>query len=250
MISFEKGSPVGVVKMGKKKKVIGIIPAFGDGYTKDGRKNLELGEKGEIQLAPSPKAEVCYAAASSGSGKSWLAAGYAKNFKKMYPNEKVFVFSRLLEDEAFDDLDICRIPVDDGLIKEPLDYNSEMPNNSLVIFDDFACIAEKQLRETVISILTDMLQTYRHKNMYLFITNHTLVPSRKNGLSDIIFTELHRLIIFPCGGDRQTMVRILKNKFGIPEKRGAELLKKETRWLCFSKNNPQYMMWSKGIIIL
>ena len=74
-------------------------------------------------LPPHDGRSVIYICGASGSGKSYWTAEYLKKYHKKYPKNKIYVFSEGEYDPAFEDLDIVRIPINDELLEDKIEYN-------------------------------------------------------------------------------------------------------------------------------
>ena len=71
-------------------------------------------KNGTVELIPNPdKREILYICGPSGVGKSYFTNSYAEKYHKLYPDNKVYLFSKKNEDENFDDKKwIGRKPLD------------------------------------------------------------------------------------------------------------------------------------------
>lgn len=194
----------------------------------------------------SPVRENILICGPSGAGKSTVAADYIEMFNRIYPNSKVYVFSRLDTDDALDSLDIVRIPIDEELVMSPINIHKECPRDSLFLFDDCDTITDPKIRMAIMQLIKDILETGRHMNLYCIITSH-LLTRRNNNENMTFYNELHRLVIFPRGGNKPAMARVLENHFGLEKQRIKKILGAKSRWLCFGKNYPQYLILDSGV---
>src|SRR5208337_1878765 len=122
MFTLEKvGSTCFLINGGNKTGK--IISVTSDPNVVTGHENIRT-EKYKLEQIPNfvwedgkavPQRENIYLPATSGSGKTYWCATYIRNFKKLFPDAKVFVFSRLDSDEVLDCLDINRITLDEDL---------------------------------------------------------------------------------------------------------------------------------------
>ena len=87
-----------------------------------------------------------------------------QNYSKIYPKRKIYVFSALDSDPAYDDLDIERITLDEefGEIENP-DYSDL--EKSLVVFDDIDRISNKKIYKNVVQIQNMCLELGRKKEI-------------------------------------------------------------------------------------
>lgn len=215
-------------------------------YYKDGEgKTVEITD-GEIEPVPHPtKRECLYVAGPSGSGKSTYVSKYAKNFKKMFPDKEIILFSKVGDDECLDKLDPYRINITEDLIDEPI--GAEELKDSLVIFDDTDTIANKKLRDAITALKEDILETGRHYNTYCIITSH-LINNYKETRK--VLNECHSITMFPSSGSAHPIRYCLKNNVGMSKKDIDKVFKVPSRWVTAFKHYPQCVMYSCGAYLL
>ena len=102
-----------------------------------GDREIELPTYAQFSIAPNPDPtvrEVLCIAGASGGGKSWIARGYAKAYKELFPKRKVFVFSYLDKDATLDTLDFLKRLDIKSFVEDPLEEGEELKGfkNSLV----------------------------------------------------------------------------------------------------------------------
>lgn len=202
-------------------------------------------------LFPCPyyKRECIYVCGSSGSGKSTFVNTYCCLWKKMFPERDIYWFSTLQEDESVK-TDVIRIPQSDMVLMKTRPYTIDnIDEGSLVVFDDCDTIEDKLIRERVWDLQNAILQTGRHRNIYCIIISHLLLrPEARR--RDIIFTEIRMLVLFPGGGNRAQMIRVLTGKLGVDKKQATELVQRPSRWVAVQCTYPVYQIWDHGISLL
>ena len=133
-------------KKGAKKKKIRF--ADYDEYDDDEIKSEE-GEdsfnidSGKFELLPNTierQRHNIYVCGRSGSGKSTWCRNYIKNYLKMKKGNSVYIFSALESDDAFDDLKVNRIILDEDIVENPIDPDEL--RDSLVIYDDIDSLSD------------------------------------------------------------------------------------------------------------
>lgn len=189
--------------------------------------------------------ECLYVAGPSGSGKSTFIAKYAKQYKKIYPKNNVYVFSRLLEDGPIDDIKPIRIEINSDLLDDPI--TPEELQNSLVIFDDTDTIRSKKLRDAIIHLKNDLLETGRHNDVYVCITSHLITNYKE---TRTILNESHGICLFPGSGGHHQMKYCLKNYFGLSPGEIKKILKLRSRWVYITKTYPRYVLYESGCYLL
>lgn len=192
--------------------------------------------------------EVPFIAGPSGSGKSTYAANYIKMFKKIFPKNDIFVFSRLAEDPVIDALDPTRIIIDESLIENPIDATSELSEGSLVLFDDIDTVQDKKLKDAISKLKNDILEIGRHSNIYCVNTSH-LINSNDKKDARTMMNECHSLTVFPKSGSAYQIKYALKNYFGLSPQQIQEILDLPSRWVTLFKSYPQCVLHEKGCYI-
>jgi len=82
---------------------------------------LEI-DNGQMQVIPRKDVvEKLYISGVSGAGKSTYTGNYIKQYKNMFKDDPLYIFSSVKQDDALDKHDPIRIPVDDDLIEDPLE---------------------------------------------------------------------------------------------------------------------------------
>lgn len=201
---------------------------------------------GEIQPLPRKNSRECiYVAGPSGSGKSTYISNYAQEYKNMFPNNKIYIFSRLESDAVLDKLKPVRIMINDELIEDPIEPNEL--SNSLVIFDDTDTIPNKQLKDAITNLKNDLLETGRHEDVYVAITSHLLTNHRE---TRTILNECHTITIFPAAGSTYSINYLLKNYGGLDKPDIHKIINLPSRWVTIKKTYPQLIMYSSGIYLL
>jgi hypothetical protein len=246
------GEPVVLINNRKAKNKICI--------EKDGILNSKLELTSEhlddpeevFQVLPrtSKDRQIIYIPASEGSGKSYWCCEYIKAFHKIYPKQKIFVFSSLEDDET---LDKCaklfkRVKIDDDWVKNPFsiyDFKDfkESDGGCLCIFDDVDNISNKYISEAVYTLINNIIDVGRHFNISLIYTAHK--PADKKRTSCIL-NSCHSIVYFPYGVTRSTKY-VLESYFDIDKKKIDELKKFKSRWMCVSRQVPRMFIGEKDI---
>ena len=97
--------------------------------------------------------EMIYISGQSGSGKSTWAGQYARSYQASNEKSRIFIFSAVNSDKAFEGVKLKRIVFDelideDGQIDDSIISLSDL-KNSLTIFDDIDVIPGRTLRRYV-----------------------------------------------------------------------------------------------------
>lgn len=213
--------------------------------TDSAKKELRIID-GIIKPIPNPDGRECvYIAGPSGSGKSTWIGNYADEFRKIFPNKPIYLFSKVDEDEALDKLNPIRIKLDMELVSEPVE-TTEL-QESLVIFDDTDTISDKNILTAVNTLKDAILETGRHTNIYCCIVSHLITNYKE---SRKVLNECHSIVIFPSSGSSNQIKYCMKNYVGMDMKDIQKLLKLGSRWVQVHKHYPQCVVYEKGAYLI
>ena len=112
LIINSKGVPIAKIVGGKyDSKVISVEDKP---TSKSDDKVLGIANDAKLQLAPNPDTErqILYITGPSGSGKSTIARKYLGEYKKVFKDNPVYLFSSLPDDESLDDIEPKRLRLD------------------------------------------------------------------------------------------------------------------------------------------
>jgi hypothetical protein len=208
---------------------------------------IDLGGAGQFDLLPTPdkkKREIWYIAGASGSGKSYVARGLAKHYKKLFPDREVYLVSKLTEDETLDALKFLkRIDIQSFVEDYP---DLEEFRDCAVIWDDFDTLTG-EAQKVVEKIIDDLAIMGRHTNTTMFCLSHYLTNYKKTRL---ILNEATHIVVYPLSTSYHALKHLLKNYCGVDEDKIKELKKCGSRWLCFRKHYPQVAITQHSVEIL
>lgn len=212
-------------------------------------KEFELIDEGHLVPLPRNEKEQrdnIYVSGSSGSGKSTWTANYLKEFVKLFPDKRIFLFSRVSEDKPLDAIGkVTRIIIDEDLIDDPIDINEL--NNSCCVFDDIDTIPNKDLKNAIIDLRKDILETGRHEKIYCISTSHMLTNYKE---TRELLNEANKVIFFPKSSGTRQIKYFLQNYGGMTTADINKVFDLPSRWVMLSKNYPQYILCEKSIYLL
>jgi hypothetical protein len=160
---------------------------------------------GKIRFVPrhlDNQRDGIYVAGPSGAGKTYFASRYSQDYQREFPGNNIYLFSRKNRDPLFDEdvQGIIRVPLDrhfissiqekPGVNLDPLDRY----HDSLLIFDDFESIIDKDIRKAVMDFKNSAFQLGRYRNISCISIQHKALGGAKS-LVDIC--ESNILVIFP-----------------------------------------------------
>jgi hypothetical protein len=240
-----KGVPLAIVRGSRRQaadgKLLHLSESPDDGVVE--YKQLD----GSLSLLPPDHGRsVIYLFGASGSGKSTVLSNYLAEWKEKHPRGEIIVLSRLAEDSCLDELGVKRMEIDESLIDEPITAD-DFPENCFVVADDVDSISPKKLKDAVYAILTDLLNTGRHRAISVAITSHI---GADHGNTRAILNEAHRVVCFPHGSSAHQIRYIATRYCGLSPNQVKEMLKLPSRWVCMSRSYPPCVVYSGGAYML
>lgn len=241
-LNFKTGIPIAIIDGGKYDgEVLYVDP------DKEGEKVIMI-KDGVFQPLPKDKGRYSdYVVGKAGSGKSTFCSKKAYNYHLMFPNNAIYLFSRLEEDPAFDKMEkkgiIKRVLINNSLIEEPIDIVNEL-KDCLVIFDDVDTYADNNLMKAIDNIRDQVLQLGRHNNISICNISHNVNNTGVGAkFTRIALNELHNLVFFNRSCNIHQTKYCLKKYFGFTDKQIDKIVSnKKTRWTQINTEHPQYVL--------
>lgn len=199
-------------------------------------------------LIPIPninKRECYYISGCAGSGKSRFTAMYIRQWRKIFPEGMVYLFSDKEYDPAYDNIDLERVNIRD-LVKNPQSINELNFNNALVIFDDIDTIMDPKMSKIVYGLQKKVLELCRQYNTYNININHL---SNEGYKTKIFFNECDKYVFFPGFGNEQQLDYFLSKSIGL-YKRAKEKIQSLEGWVIYSQRPPAQYFMNKDTILL
>lgn len=226
-----------------------LIPIYHEAMM-DIQKNM----KSEInikdgKLIPLPNKSVVekiYVSAPSGAGKSTWCSNYIKEYRKMFKDDEIYLFSSIDKDKVLDKYEPIRVPLDIELTTEPMDVEEEMAN-SLAIFDDIDTIQHPRIRNYVINLRDHLLECGRHFNVRMLSTSHILMNYKSTRK---LLNEATAVCLFPKSAGTYHIKRFLKLYAGMEQSDIKKFLNLPSRWVCLYKTYPMYVIHEHGVYLL
>lgn len=254
MLNLKSGHAIAYIKSGKYKGEIIYIdrPDFETGETLEkGCQKMDL-KKGSLQpLLDTDERQVVFIAGPSGSGKTTVAVKLAKDFKKLHPKRDIYLFSRTKyeDDPAYAKLKPMQVMLDQTLVDQPVDIETEVRKGSLLIFDDIGTINDENVRKAVNSLAMDIMEVGRKMHLTIIITSHLINMSDRK-FSRTVHNELQTFTFFPKSGSLYQIRYNLKNYWGLSNKQIDEIANLPSRWVTMIKSYPVTVMYEHGVYIL
>lgn len=224
--------------LGEDEMVKSLFRRIQNDQSKD--TTINLPDDSAFQLIPSSdphKREVYYIAGASGSGKSYIARQLAEGYKKMFPSREVYLVSKLNEDST---LDTMKIGKPKRIRVETLvdDYPAlEEFKDCMMIFDDYDTFTGAE-GKVVQQLIDDLAIQGRHTNTTMLCLTHYITNYKKTRL---LLNEATHFVIYPQATSYHALKYLLTTHIGMDAEE-VKRLRKLGRWICVSKNFPQYLI--------
>ena len=248
--------PVAIVKSDTKKHNGQFVYVNTDLHSK-GETKLSVPYDAKLQILPDTRGDkrnIYYIAGASGSGKSYVAKSICENYHKLYPDRFIYIVSALDEDETLDSMKVNKKKIQrldyKTFVDDPPDINSV--SDCMFVFDDVDTIGDKEGGLGIHKMINDIAIMGRaHKagqgNISMMFLTHHITNYKK---SKLILNESDYYILYPQNTSNHQLYYLLKTYMGFERDDIKKLKKLPSRWVCFHKNSPQFMMWETGLEIL
>jgi hypothetical protein len=202
---------------------------------------------GKVVPFPTVETRQCaYAAAPSGSGKSYWAKNYAKMYNKAFPSNKVFLFSKVSNDVSLKGIkNLIPIILDQELVDDEITCDELA--DSLVIFDDTDCITNAEILKAVNQLKDSILETGRHHRIHCLITSHLISDYKK---TRTVLNESHILTVYPSSGSAHQIKSVLAKYWGLDKKDIDKIFRLNSRWVSIRKNFPQMVLSEHKVYLI
>ena len=226
-----------------KKEVESIIDNMDDNNThglkgSNVKKDKIILRSGKFQITPSSvygAPDCIYFVGRAGSGKTFALAEYLVEFKKYYPNYRIYLFSQKTQDKLLDDLITKRIPLEE---LETANFEAEDFKETLTIFDDVDVISSKKIEKATFDLINKILEIGRSYNTFSCLTMH--LPCNGTQTKRIINRATH-FIYFKNSSNHGTDYA-LKEYFGFSNEELKKLHKLNSRSVCIIRECPQIII--------
>jgi hypothetical protein len=208
--------------------------------------------KGKIEpLLNVDERTVSYIAGPSGSGKTTYAVELIKKYKKIFPDKEFYLFSRTNHenDPVFQGMDVNQVEIDEDLLDDPIDIETELNDGSVLLFDDCNTIQNDKLKKSIDKLMADIMEVGRKLDITIIITNHLVIPNEKK-MARTVLNEMQVLTVFPKSGSVQQIKYVLKTYFGLDNKQMNYIVSLPSRWVTIYKNYPMCVLYEGGCFIL
>jgi len=189
--------------------------------------------------------ENCFVSGASGSGKTMAIREYAVNYKRINPDNRVYLITQSREDNL---PDFCRVwtapknkhqTFEEYLDLQYIDFSYFAENEKiditkdyhecLIIYDDFMYFVGADKKETdlirtrCVQMILQILNLGRKVSCSAIISSHLLYDRRMNDLFQNIFCEINKFI-FSTKSNRRQLLYVLKTYWGLTNREIDEVM--------------------------
>lgn len=205
--------------------------------------HVEDGIIDPIPLMKDNQVDHCFYTGMNGVGKSTQIANYCKQYLRLFPKNPIYFFSREPNDDAFSDIKMKKIKLDDNILSFEIDLDEL--SNSLCIFDDIDTLPSK-IAEKTQHIRDDILECGRKKGIYMCNVSHQILNYKK---TKQLILESNKIIFFPRSSQYQVR-RFLKDYIGIEPNVIKMIMNINSRWILVNKTYPITIIGEHDVYIL
>jgi hypothetical protein len=201
---------------------------------------------GQVELLPPIKGSMRFVIAGmTGSGKSTQVRAYVEKYHKMFPDNKVFLFSQHENDPIYDKINyFMRIKIDEEIVDDPITI--EELKNSLCVFDDVDNIQDNAISKAMVKLINDINCNGRHHNISSIVTLHILMNYQK---TKSLLSDVSGAMLF-LTGSKYAINRYLKMYAGLDAQQIKKITSLKSRWFYISLTVPQYVISEHSIFII
>jgi len=235
----EHCKPLAVIRGKSDKKLNNEILYVTMEEGKGNRQSMSL--EGDMKFQPVPdittERNIGYVAGKSGSGKSTYCANWLKEYKKIFPDNPIYLFSEVDEDEILDAVGVNRIKIDMGLVTHPIKLDEFA--SSCLMFDDVDDIDDSKIRKAVFGIMNKGLQMGRHHNISMLVTYHLITNGKETRK---ILNESQFITIFPKAGKVKGLKYFLSEYLDLDREQKKKLRSLPSRWVMIRNMAPMCVL--------
>lgn len=213
-------------------------------YEEKSRTEYRLDDGKMVVLPSKPDTERTFVAGKSGSGKSWFAASYMREYLELYPDRKIFLFSTHEGERAYQQIEHLQIALNEDFVANPLTL--EDLAGSLCVFDDCDALQDKKLMAAVDALNLDLINNGRKYNIHTMTLAHQLMEYKRTRGQ---LNEANRVVFFP-GGSAYHSQRYLKVYAGMTGDQIKRIMAEKTRWVCLDLRLPTTYVTENAVVVV
>lgn len=252
MFNFSKeGKSLAVVKGdGKMKNKLLCLSDAEDDSVKT-FKDVQLTGNDKFQIIPDKDADriAVYACGANGSGKSYFLSGVAKEYRKMYKDDPIIMFSEKDYDKVFDDdiKNLKRIKVNEDLLKNPITWEEITEvGRCCLIFDDIDSITPNKLKREVYSMMDKALKLGRSFKISVLCSAHDCCSGKE---TKAMLNECGYIVFYPMSYNRNIKY-LCENYVGMNKEQIDRMRSNKSRWACYIKSYPAVLIQEQNAMFI
>lgn len=202
-------------------------------------------DKGYFQYIPDTDRDrdTIFVAGTSGSGKSYFASQYIKEYHRIYPDNPIYLITgNSAEDPAFENMKYLKKINLEGILQDPLDYTEF--KDCLVVADDIDAVSGK-LGKYLYDLRDKLLKNSRKVKVSVLSTAHSFTGTDLKA----VLNESDVIVFFPSNYNR-SLKYLLENYLGLTKEGIKAVRNLKTRWCAFVKSYPNVLITEKTISTL
>jgi hypothetical protein len=210
--------------------------------------NIRLNDGETFQLIPntSKERDVLYVVGQSGSGKSYFCAQYLREYNRIYPKRKIYMFSTVQEDSELDSLkNFHRVKIDDEFVADD-DIPMEEFKDSAVLLDDVDNL-KPLYKKKVMSLADSILQTGRHWNITCLMTYHVATSGNETRK---VLNECRSVTFNPKTMGNRALRYLLDAYLGLDAKQVEYIKHLKGRMVTVCKSYPKVVISEREAYVL
>ena len=199
-------------------------------------------QSGTFQYIPDTDRDrdTIFVAGTAGSGKSYWASQYIKEYHRIYPDNAIYLITgNNADDPAFENMKYVKKINLDGILQDPLDY-SEF-KDCLTVWDDIDCINGK-LGKYLYDLRDKLLKNSRKVKVSVLSTAHTF-----SGMDLKAVLNESDLVVWFNQNYNRSLKYLMENYIGLTKQGIKEVRKIKSRWCAYIKSYPAVLLSEKQI---
>lgn len=206
----------------------------------------------------------------SGCGKTSMAVTIINAWQHLNDGP-IWVLSRLADDPKIDEgigpRKAQRIKLDETFLANPPTPTSlltdsplggtagpksssstqSLNQDAIVLFDDVSTVSSNAILKAVEKLRNDLLETGRHQNITVIVTNHELLDYHHTKKA---ISESRNLILYPRSSGRASIRQYLRIKVGMDKGMLKKVMDLNSHWILVHKHHPMYVLHENGCMIV
>lgn len=200
---------------------------------------------GDIHIIPDDPTGrfTCFISGPAGAGKSYICAQIASDYKKMYPQNTLFLVSPKRDDKIMKLNPKILAINEENFINDPItleelaeENDKHEPKGCLLICDDFEGI-ESQFLKGVRELIGRVLMVGRSYKISIIIISHIFNDYRN---TTVIHNECNCIIFFPKAGSDHPIKAFLEKHVSMGKNEIKDILSVPSRYVCLFKSYPMF----------